>query len=310
MCLQCHQGVTAILKPLYTVRSDFLVTQYAAVGVDVKRLISPVSEFTLWEDDDGLRTWRPIVAGDEAFYIELEKNNPSYYEKEKTEYEYAARWLCGDAPTLEVGCGKGFFAQLHNIQNYTGLELNGVAAAQGRDAGIHILQVDFMSFAERHPSSQGRLFSFHLLEHFADPYEYLSAAHKVLCSNGLMITAVPAEDSFGGVLRHDFLNCPPHHVTRWTDRSLREVPARYGFELVDLYHIPVEPMHVSLFLDCFLQKVFFDRNNDKPSGKESIRYKIARRLFLKLKKMPLKEASVPGEFNIPGYAVMCVHRKA
>jgi SAM-dependent methyltransferase len=297
------------LKPLYTVSSGYLVAQYAAIGVDVNRLLSAVTEFTLYEDDYGLRRWLPIVAGDEEFYINLVENIPGYYAKEKKEYEYAARWLCGEDPTLEVGCGEGLFAQLYKIMNYTGLELNGSAVKQGKRAGINILQDDFICFADRFPSSVSRLFSFHLLEHFADPYEYLASAHKVLHSNGLMITAVPAEDSFRGVLRHDILNCPPHHVTRWADRSLRAVPAKFGLDLVDLYHIPVEPMHKDLFLDCFLQKAVFDCRSVKGRQNNSKRYRIASYIMAKMMKTLVKEAIVPEEFNIPGYTVMCVHRK-
>ena len=149
------------MKPLYTVSSGYLVAQYAAIGVDVNRLLSAVTEFTLYEDDYGLRRWLPIVAGDEEFYINLVENIPGYYAKEKKEYEYAARWLCGEDPTLEVGCGEGLFAQLYKIMNYTGLELNGSAVKQGKRAGINILQDDFICFADRFPSSVSRLFSFH-----------------------------------------------------------------------------------------------------------------------------------------------------
>ncbi len=293
------------MKPLYAVTSDFLIAQYAKLGVDIKRLVSEVDEFTLFEDEDGLRTWMPMVAGDAEFYASLAASNPWYYAKEKKEFDYASRWLCSNDSTLEIGCGEGFFAQVYKIQNYIGLELNGRAASKGREAGLCIQQDSFRDFAEKFPGSQRRLFSFHLLEHFADPREFLASARTVLKPNGLMITAVPAEDSFGGVLRHDVLNCPPHHVTRWTDRSLKSVPEKFGFRLEELYHIPVEPMHKDLFLASFLEKAFLDGSDSRSSR----RFRIAALVLSKLMRTLVNEATVPPEFNIPGYTVMCVHRK-
>lgn len=40
-----------------------------------------------------------------------------------------------------------------------------------------------------------------------------------------------------------WLNMPPHHVTRWSDRSLVNLLVRLGIPKVSLWHEPVAPYH-------------------------------------------------------------------
>ncbi|WP_251958046.1 hypothetical protein [Nostoc commune] len=62
-----------------------------------------------------------------------------------------------------------------------------------------------------------------------------------------ILIAVPAEDSFLSVVTNHCLNMPPHHLTRWSDSSLRNLAMNVGLSVEELWHEPVRNDHRSWY---------------------------------------------------------------
>ena len=294
---------------VFSVKTKDLVNKYKRLGVDITYLIGATPEFNLYKNSDGLMHWSPAIMGDSGFYAQLASANDWYYSKQKPEYEYASSWITDQGLNLEVGCGEGHFAQTYKIQHYTGLEINDTAVKCANQSGVNVQKADFHEFASNYPASAERLFSFQFVEHLSDPYAYFKSAHRVLTEGGFLITAVPAEDSFLSIHPDAPLNCPPHHMTKWTDQCLKKLPETLGFQFVDLHHVPVEPVHHTWFLETFLEQIFLARGLGHPDMKLSKKQRIALALLQKIKGLLISAATIPPNFHIPGHTVVAVHKK-
>jgi len=291
------------MKYLYSIKAADLKQQYKALGADITRLLGDVEEFKLLEDEDGLRIWSPQITGDSQFYSELSQNNSWYYLDDKREYDLAFDYI-GDQSVLEVGCGEGHFARRKKFSSYTGLELNRDAVTKAIGQGLDVRLQSLQDYAREHPASVARVCSFQVLEHLAEPRAFFRDAHTALEPDGLLITAVPSEDSFAGSIRSNGLNAPPHHITRWTDQCLKTLPSKQGFECLELMHIPVEPVHYGWFWSTLLERAL-----QRDNANLSRRQRMAGRILLQLLTSLGITSFVPEDFCIPGHTVVAVHKK-
>jgi len=291
------------VKYLYSIKVADLKQQYKALGTDISRLLGDLEEFELLEDEDGLRIWSPQITGDSQFYSELAENNCWYYLADKREYDLAFDYI-DDQSVLEVGCGEGHFALRKKLSSYIGLELNRQAVKKATAQGLDVRLQSKQDYACEHPASVARVCSFQVLEHLPEPRSFFQAAHAVLKPDGLLITAVPSEDSFAGSIRSNGLNAPPHHITRWTDKCLKTLPNKQGFECLEIVHIPVEPVHYGWFWSTLLERAL-----QRDNANLSRRQRMAGRILLKVLIALGITGFVPEDFCIPGHTVVAVHRK-
>ena len=292
------------MKQLAAIKTSRLAEQYKFYGVDISRLVKGVDEFQLLEDADGLRFWKPAVTGDSAFYEDLCEKIPWYYVPDKEEFR-AARKHIKPGPLLEIGCGEGLFAIKENIPHYIGLEINKAAARKAISKGLTVHIANFEDYSNTHPSCAKTICSFQVLEHLSSPEIFFKSSYKLLQQDGILITSVPCEDSFVGTLESNCLNAPPHHITRWTDKCLRTLPSKYGFECITLIHIPVEPCHYGWFWSSLIDKSLQHAECGKGPIQE-LKLKVA----MKLLNFLGATSYVPKEFNIPGHTVLAVYKKA
>ena len=292
------------MRTLVTLQVADLIRRYDALGADIRRLVGDITEVALVEEESGLRIWQPLILGDGEFYRQLSERNPWYYATEKREYDVAARFL-GGADLLEVGCGEGYFSAWVKQASYTGLELSEHAVASAQRRGLQVLRQDFAAFAAEHAGGFDRVCSFQVLEHLPSPDLYFQAAHRALRDGGLLITAVPAEDSYLGSQHDDCLNAPPHHVTRWTDDCLKHYPESFGFQLYDLVHLPVEQAHAQRLIHAFVSQTLL-RPSSRPVG---LLERLQRRAVVSLLRALPADVPIPDDFFIPGHTVLAVHRR-
>lgn len=95
---------------------------------------------------------------------------------------------------------------------------------------------------------------FQVLEHVPDPRGFLNDAIKCLKPGGLLIFSVPSEDSFLSFAVNNVLNMPPHHLTRWSDRALRDLTSRFSLSIVSIHHEILADVHLKGYLEaCVLR---------------------------------------------------------
>lgn len=221
----------------------------ASLEVDVSNQIPNDVELIelLACNDCGLRWYSPPVAGTADFYEALQKHN-WYYQSEKPEYSYAASQILPESKVLEVGCGRGaFFSYLNNIASYRGIEFNQEAVSAANVAGLDVARCSIEDEALIHHEYYDVVSHFQVLEHVPECLLFMEACVEALKPGGKMIVTVPAEDSFLAISQDSWLNMPPHHVTRWTDKSLIHLFERLGLKDFKIWHEPVAEFHLEWY---------------------------------------------------------------
>jgi SAM-dependent methyltransferase len=123
------------------------------------------------------------------------------------------------------------------------LEINSAAVTEARKAGLDVEKRSISQEASQRPHFYDVVCHFQVLEHVEDPFGLMRDAASVIKPGGLMVFAVPSEDSFLGIAESSLLNMPPHHLTRWTDQALFNLLDRVGLEPMEAWHETVADYH-------------------------------------------------------------------
>ena len=208
-----------------------------------------VERIAVWQcRDSGLKFTIPCVTGSPEFYAEIEKNRLEY-SSAKYEYEFAAPFIARGERVLDVGCGFAHFARHISDASFTGLEFSTHAAQIGRAAGRNIISESVEQHATNHGAQYDVVVSFQVIEHVCNPKAFLDACVACLRPGGRLFIGVPADDSFPGIAVNGIYNLPPHHVTFWSDRSLKFALENAGIGQVVLSHEPLADEHREYFAE-------------------------------------------------------------
>ena len=239
LCPACYAGDTHLRESL--ARAD-LILSYRQKGIDVSAYLNDSDLGVRHCGHCDLTFFDPICVGDGAFYAQLQTQD-WYYQDAKPEYAYAATLVGEGCSVLEVGCGKGAFrAWLPASVSYSGLEFNDEAVHKAQAAGLDVIKqsVEDHADAGRHYDV---VCAFQVLEHVEQPKLFFHACVRALKPGGTLVIAVPAQDSFLAIAPNAPLNLPPHHVTRWSDRSLTHMAHSEGLKKAAIWHEPVADFH-------------------------------------------------------------------
>lgn len=206
------------------------------LGSDISREFDQTEKIGFYHClDSDLRFFYPTITASESFYEKLQKFD-WYYLDEKEEYK-------SSHSVLEIGSGKGAFAQKIASQNYVGLEFSQTAMELARQNKITILNQSIQQHSIDFPETYDIVCAFQVLEHVGDPASFIEASLKSLKSGGLLIYSVPSADSFISLAKNNILNMPPHHVTWWSDKSLEYIAQKYNLKIIEIHHEKLSDIH-------------------------------------------------------------------
>lgn len=166
--------------------------------------------------------FEPKVAASPDFYAVMQSRE-GYYLQDKTEYEMAVKWIAPGARVLEVGCGVGYFAKRLSECNYTGLEYSEVAVTAARISGLDVRVQSVQDHATAYPEAYDVVCAFQVLEHVPDPADFIAACLECVRPGGILLYGIPSDDSYLQFFQNTSTNVPPHHLTRWRDKTLEAV---------------------------------------------------------------------------------------
>lgn len=143
--------------------------------------------------------WGPLY---DAMYLNFEERfrGPEEEIKDRVRvylpYVQQACEHTGDAPVLDVGCGRGEWLELLKENNITarGLDLNDVMVNKCRDAGLEVVRSDAVAYLRGIESeSLGMITGFHIVEHlpFTTMVALFDEAFRVLKPGGIVIFETP-----------------------------------------------------------------------------------------------------------------------
>ncbi len=298
-CILCNSNDTELIEILD--HKDLTGLYLKTFKINVSSILKDDIKFILCKRCD-LRFFQPDYTGDEKFYNCLQKYE-WYYQDRKYEYDFAKQFVKKNARILEVGCGKGAFAKyIDNSVKYTGLDFSIEAREMASINGIEIKNDSIHEYAKKQ-KKHDVVCSFQVLEHVIDPYDFIKSSLKCLRKNGLLIIAVPSESSFVRYASNSILNMPPHHVSRWTDKSLNSISRLFSVEVVTLHHEPLSAIHKDWYLNTLIETVLFKKKKDliMPSSRfEKYVKKVLKHLLIK---------RLQDEFMPNGHTVIAVYKK-
>jgi SAM-dependent methyltransferase len=194
----------------------------------------------------GLEVFFPQIIGTPAFYVEAynlagtQVASEFTYSDDKWDFGEATRDAQGRRRVFEFGCGNGnFLSRIKgSVPEVAGLEYNPAAVRAARDKGLKVYTPDDGPGAFGGPWDAA--FSFHVLEHVADPVGFVKAmADTIDKANGVIGISVPNQD---GPIRHIdpcVMNMPPHHATRWRLSSFRALARQLDLEITRVAYEPL-----------------------------------------------------------------------
>jgi 2-polyprenyl-3-methyl-5-hydroxy-6-metoxy-1,4-benzoquinol methylase len=177
----------------------------------------------------GLQYFDPLEAGSDDFYSQLTSSVPSYYSVEKWDFRIALEHISTGQKTLDIACGAGEFVVRAQSAGALacGIDTNPSAVATARQRGLTAECLPLESFATRHAKSFDVVTAFQVIEHIPSVEPFVEAAQYCLKPGGKLIITVPnrlrrVRDPF------EPLDCPPHHLSRWSSAQLQRLAAQAG----------------------------------------------------------------------------------
>ena len=198
----------------------------AGFRVSTTGLLGDVRRFGLWESPCGLAFFDPMIAGDAAFYARLYRRLKLHdvlggAGVDRPEFLRAAELVPDGALVLDVGGGEGGFRQFLPQARYVGFDPHA-------SAGNAIHAETLPDHARSHAATYDVVCAFQVIEHVADPLDFVR--HMVAClkPGGRLIIGVPHWPSPMTAIPNFAFNAPPHHLSWWTAGALRTLAARVG----------------------------------------------------------------------------------
>jgi len=238
-CLLCEGNDTELITTIKTRDIQKIYKRLFAIDI---------SSFFKEHDKIGFHRCRechllfysPVINGDQFLYDHLQTFD-WYYLKDKFEFEFAKQFIRSDDYVLEVGCGSGQFANLLNAKNYVGLELSERAQLMAFH-NVHMQTIEEHAINAR--QKYDVVCSFQVLEHVEKPGSFVRSCISCLKPGGMLILSVPSEDSFLTIVEDGVLNMPPHHLTRWHDKTLIWLAEKFNMEIVSIQHEQLDGIHI------------------------------------------------------------------
>jgi SAM-dependent methyltransferase len=205
-------------------------------GVRADRQLAAIGQFGLWESPCGLAFFEPMLAGDEAFYLDLYRRGEfhralSASRIPRAELKRIAELVRPGDRVLDVGGGEGSLARYLPHATYVGLDPHSHAAVAGPD----IRNETVAEHAALHPEEYDVACALHVIEHVADPLGFARDLVRCLKPGGVFCIVVPSRASAITAIPNFVLNAPPHHLSWWNEAAFEALAnnLRLGIEAVD-----------------------------------------------------------------------------
>jgi len=267
---------------------------------------SPEKSTSLLECRDcGLEYFSPATAGNSEFYSCLTSSDAGYYNCETWDFHCAVACVQPGSRLLDVACGKGAFlsfAAKHGVEA-RGIDTNPDAVSEAQALGLSAHLVDLHLYRQENAGSFDVVTALQVLEHLDDIVPFVEEAALCLRPGGRLLISVPNRHRLWRQYQEP-LDCPPHHLSRWSETQFERLASLCGLELKQIHVEP--PTVLDLLVPLYRrqkQPVTASSIGKTPSlfNRERLRPFLAplRRPSSLLKKLGLRRHGMLAEFTVP-----------
>ena len=180
----------------------------------------------------------PLEAGSAPFYDWVTKQ-PNYYPEMRWEWGVLREILAADSRPrrlLEVGCGDGNFLNLLKPLGHVsaiGLDTTKGSVEKCRAKHLEVYDRALDDYVRDSAATSNRfdvIVAFHCLEHLSDPKGIVRSMQELLAPGGSIFLSTPYSPMSWEGAWFDPLNHPPHHMTRWNEKSYKALGSHIGLE--------------------------------------------------------------------------------
>ena len=153
---------------------------------------------------------------------------------------------------LEIGCGSGvflsklkYFIAKHFPEqkiDLAGIDIDANAIESSEDKDLKLTVANAETYLKTVSARYDIILHFELIEHLADPYEFMGCLHRLLSADGVMYFSTPNGDGLEmlasgyndfRLLAHSIF--PPMHLNAFSVANIGHFAIRSGFKVVDVW---------------------------------------------------------------------------
>jgi SAM-dependent methyltransferase len=155
---------------------------------------------------------------------------------------------------LDIGSGTGHFANTMKQSDWAvkGIEINEKARAFSKsNFGLEIIGPEDITSLDA--GSFDCITLWHVLEHFHDPYKYMSDILGLLKPDGVCLIALPNSNSFDASLFREYWAAydVPRHLWHFNPSTFNLFSEKTGFHLEKLMTLPLDVFYISIMSEKY-----------------------------------------------------------
>ena len=193
----------------------------------------------------GLEYSVPLVSPSSNWYS-IAYKNLSLYPSERWEFNYVLEQIKPLDNIIELGSGSGIFlkkCKAYKIQS-CGFDFSKDVISQCLADGLRVNLMDLSKNSNVEDITEDKksnvIVLFHVLEHLDCPSQLFNLAWQYSQTDSELWVSVPSDRRLTRLFRErDFLDQPPHHLTRWNMSSMEIIGRNNGWNLEEIIYEPI-----------------------------------------------------------------------